>query len=177
LDPSHYSSSDQVGLDRYTVYSNSPSLVVWPISRWIEVHKLVLASGVPNAFGCKIRIPTNLKVDYWEQNLADYFDKEVVQYLKYGWPLNVTTRPSNHKVPHNHRSAVDNPGQVKKFLSKAFALDSMLGPFDRNPFSSPACFSPIGTVEKNDSSDRRLILDMSFPGGFSVNDVIPRGEY
>jgi hypothetical protein len=164
-------------MNRQVVDSNSSAAVVWPISRWIQVHKLVLASGVPNAFGCKIRIPTNLNVDYWENNLVDYCDKEVVQYLKYGWPLNVSTRPSNHMVPHNHRSAIDNPEHVKKFLNKAFALDSMLGPFKKNPFSSPACFSPIGMVEKNDSSDRRLILDMSFPGGFSVNDVIPKGEY
>ena len=37
--------------------------------------------------------------------------------------------------------------------------------------------SPLNSVPKKDSGDRRLILDLSFPEGNSINDGIPKDEY
>ena len=37
--------------------------------------------------------------------------------------------------------------------------------------------SPLNTTEKRDSSERRVIMDLSFPPGQSVNDRIPKDSY
>ena len=37
--------------------------------------------------------------------------------------------------------------------------------------------SPQNSVPKKETSDRRLILDLSFPEGNSINDGIPKDEY
>ena len=43
----------------------------------------------------------------------------------------------------------------------------MLGPFDQKPI--PLHISPFMTREKLDSDVRRIIVDLSWPGNFSVN--------
>ena len=37
--------------------------------------------------------------------------------------------------------------------------------------------SPLNTVEKRDSEERRVIVDLSWPSGHSVNDGIPSDSY
>ena len=50
------------------------------------------------------------------------------------------------------------------------------GPFTYNPFPAPIRTSPLQTVPK-DGSKRRVVLDLSFPPGTSVNDGIPKDSY
>jgi hypothetical protein len=45
-------------------------------------------------------------------------------------------------------------------------------PFKNNPFVNELKISPLNTVTKRDSPERRVILDLSFPSGKSVNDHI-----
>ena len=45
------------------------------------------------------------------------------------------------------------------------------------PFQDRGVVSPLNTVPKKDSSDRRVVLDLSFPMGESVNDAIPKDSY
>ncbi len=53
----------------------------------------------------------------------------------------------------------------------------MLGPFKINPFSSPIFISPLCTVDKTDCIEHRVITDLSYPKGNSINDQIPKGQY
>ena len=48
-----------------------------------------------------------------------------------------------------------------------------MGPFLFPPFGDPR-YSPLNSVPKKDSSERRLILDLSFPSGRSINDGISK---
>ncbi len=52
-----------------------------------------------------------------------------------------------------------------------------MGPFQESPFFGPVKISPLSTTEKKDSTDRQVILDLSFPEGRSVNSGIPIKEY
>ena len=45
------------------------------------------------------------------------------------------------------------------------------------PFSCPVAVSPLTSVPKSDPTERRIILDLSWPVGSSVNDGIPSGLY
>ena len=51
------------------------------------------------------------------------------------------------------------------------------GPFSHNPFSCPVAVSPLNSVPKSDTTERRIILDLSWPVGSSVNDGIQSGSY
>ena len=53
----------------------------------------------------------------------------------------------------------------------------MLGPFRELPFEREFCISPLNTVSKKDSDERRVILDLSFPEGKAVNENIPKDRY
>ena len=53
----------------------------------------------------------------------------------------------------------------------------MLGPFAAPPFSPWSQVSPLMTVEKKDSGDRRVIIDLSFPIGAGVNAGVPKNFF
>ena len=48
----------------------------------------------------------------------------------------------------------------------------MLGPFDANPPNAIINIFPLNTAAKKGSVDRRIIMDLSWPRGRSVNDGI-----
>ena len=54
---------------------------------------------------------------------------------------------------------------------------AVIGPFAGNPFSRPIVVSPLNSVPKANSAERRMILDLSWPSGSSINDAIPDGIY
>ena len=69
----------------------------------------------------------------------------------------------------NHASSHRNPGHVRRYLEKETHLGTMIGPFESE------LFSPWNrTKPKRASNDLRVILDVSFPQGESVNSGIPR---
>ena len=66
---------------------------------------------------------------------------------------------------------------MTSYIHEEVKQGTLLGPFDGNPFSSQAIVSPLSTREKRDYTDRRVIMDLSFPPGQSVNDKIQKGTY
>lgn len=99
----------------------------------------------------------------------------VCDYLRFGWPIGYDYHgvlPSTGF--RNHRGALDFPCAVDSYLSTELALSSVCGPFARNPFVAPIALSPLNSVPKPDSDERRFILDLSWPAGSSVNDGISK---
>ena len=118
-----------------------------------------------------------MNIIFLEQELHDYPDKRIIEFFKYGWPIGLMEKfTQNNKFP-NHRSAVMYPKEIGTYLSQEVSEGAMLGPFKLNPLSSHIFISPLCTVEKKDSSERRIITDLSFPEGNSVNDRISKGQY
>ena len=62
-------------------------------------------------------------------------------------------------------------------MSSERAHHAVIGPFSHNPFSCPVAVSPLNSVPKPDTTERRIILDLSWPVGSSVNDGIGSGLY
>ena len=52
-----------------------------------------------------------------------------------------------------------------------------MGAFKDIPFSEEFWISPLNTVDKRDSDERRVILDLNYPEGSAVNDGIPKNSY
>ena len=62
-------------------------------------------------------------------------------------------------------------------LYPVLSLVAMMGPFNMPPFSPWSQVSPLMTVEKKDSDARRVIIDLSFPAGLSVNAGVPKNFF
>ena len=72
----------------------------------------------------------------------------------------------------NHTGATYFPEQITNYLIKEASYQAVVGPFKDNP-----SLSPLNSVPKNDPSERRVIIDLSFPEGESVNFGILKDEY
>ena len=96
--------------------------------------------------------------------------------LKYGFPLGVTGDVGSDVIPKNHKGARDFPDEMEKILHKEIMSGTAIGPFDTNPLRG-AKFSPLNSVPKKEGKQRRLILDLSFPQGQSINDGIDKDLY
>ena len=89
----------------------------------------------------------------------------------------VETEFKNRITPKNHKSAVNFPDEMNKYITEELDHGSLLGPFECNSFSNPAIISPLSTCEKRGSDERRVIMDLSFPPENSVNERIPKDRY
>ena len=144
----------------------------------VHCHNNLQKGNVANAFSIKLPIFTNLNIDFLEEKLRDYEDKEVIEFLKYGYPVNSNMVLEGPILNRNHSSAVSHPDQIDKFVKKGLSSHSIIGPFKVSPFDNYVV-SPLASVEKADSMDRRIIMDLSFPKGksLSVNDSIPKDTF
>ena len=136
------------------------------------------ASGVVNRHGCRIVVNKKWNLDKFQELLQGYEDIEIIEWLKYGWPINrKDTAPEIKSIPMNHKGAQMFPRLVDEYLAMEIEQGATMGPFDIDSFKVGAATSPINSRPKKDSDKRRFILDLSFPVGNSVNDGIPKDEY
>ena len=69
----------------------------------------------------------------------------------------------------NHKGAREHPEAIENYLSSEINRCSVLGTFQRNPFvTSDIIVSPLNTVPKKDSDERRVILDLSYLKGLLI---------
>lgn len=115
----------------------------------------------------------------WQSYLRDYEDYAVCDFLEFGWPVGFDYSSSFPKTPdfRHHKGAIDFPDAVDSYLLSETVRNAVTGPFSHNPFSCPVAVSPLNSVPKSDTTERRIILDLSWPVGSSVNDGIQSGSY
>ena len=146
----------------------------------LALSQQVIASGLPNRFGVQVPLCTNWKLDKFQELLEGYEDMEIIEWLKYGWPIGRSYgAPDPESTFKNHKGALDHPQFVNKYIHRELGYGALLGPFKNSPFSTRWAISPISTRPKRQNpDDRRTIVDLSFPSwGVSVNSEIPPGEY
>ena len=150
------------------------------LSFFIKAHNAVHASKLPNFIGCQIPVPSNIDCEFLANNLSGYKDKQIVQLLKYGCPISFSGDGSFNRKCKNHKGALEFPDQIDKFLTKELEAGAVLGPFQSSPFDQKLVISPLNTVPKKNSSERRVIVDLSFPKfdtSQSVNGGISKNFY
>ena len=76
----------------------------------------------------------------------------------------------------NHKSAVEYPEQVKAYIDEEVQWGVLVGPFDTNPIAD-LHISPLMSRPKPSVDTRRVIVDLSWPKGTSVNDGVDKHEY
>ena len=110
--------------------------------------------------------------------MANYQDSQVVQFIKYGFLLGHDGKTGTTTIPKNHTGGRFYPEEMQRILHKEVSLDVSIGPFKTSPFRRTETFlSPLNSIPKKESGERRLILDLSFPEGNSINDGIDKDWY
>ena len=141
----------------------------------ITAHLLIRNSCRPNYLGCRIPVVSNLKYHIWSQYLEHYWDKQLPDLLKFGFPLDFDRTSLLHSTEENHKSALVNASHVDKYISEELQHGAILGPFDTKPINLHT--SPLMVRDKQDSDSKRTIMDLSWPEGHSVNYGVSKDVY
>ena len=138
----------------------------------------VVQLGYPNKLGCRIPLVTNWRLNEMELMLLDYHDKDVIEWLRFGFTISredTAVDPTPNNI--NHLRATLFPAVIDEYVEKEVRLGVAIGPFTVPPFLHRIGISPLSTRPKKDSDKRRIILDLSFPEGSSVNNGINKDYY
>jgi len=130
---------------------------------FVALHELVCASGQPNYVPCRLPVPSPLNVSCWGEYLRNYNDAQICDFLEYGWPVGYDC--SSYGFPcsqlRKHQGALLFPDAIDSYLLAERRRQAVIGPYSFNPFSCPVALSPLNSVPKQDSSERRIIVDLS----------------
>ena len=124
------------------------------------------------------RVVTPLKVVVWEKRLQNHSDRDFVRFIcdgiREGFRVGYNGRVGSCvSAVGNLRSVVDHPEVVGQYIHAEREVGRLIGPFDRSAFPWVQT-SPFGVIPKSEPGKWRLIVDLSAPLGFSVNDGIER---
>ena len=144
---------------------------------FVDSHLRVRSTGLPNYLGLRISVPSALHVPHWRECRRDYPDRIIGDYSQFGWPVGFVRDSLPVFDIRTHRGALNFPDMVCDYLAKELRLGRVAGPFHQLPFPDGYVLSPLNTVAKRDSDERRVILDLSWPCGSSVNDGIPSDSF
>ena len=123
------------------------------------------------------RVQTPLKIVEWERSLRQHPDRDLCKYLLRGLTegFKIGFRYgscSSRGARSNMKSATENPRVIDDYLSREVEAGRVIGPLGHQ--SMPAVhINRFGVIPKNHQPGKwRLIVDLSHPSGFSVNDGI-----
>ena len=144
--------------------------------QWEDIYDAVVGVGRYNYCGARVPVPSGLCVDAWRRYLQSYPDVGMVDFLEFGWPVNFDRSSPLRSTMVNHTSALQYPADLDFYISTELGHGALLGPFDGPPFL-PTHVSPLMTRPKKGSEHRRIIMDLSWPHGESVNDGVSTNLY
>ena len=144
----------------------------WP--KEADIYRRVISVNRPNYRGARVPVKHQLNIVKWEEHRHLLPDTTLMDILNYGFPTGYTGAEPPSANLQNHSSATRNPSHVEGYIETEMAHDALLGPFPEAPFDEWFRTNPVMTRPKKDSTDLRVILDLSFPDGTSVNHTIPQ---
>ena len=101
------------------------------------------------------------------------FSKYIFESLTWGFRIGFDRRYTLRGNHQNHPSANPCPLAVTTRITSEVQRGCLIGPLPGN-LASLVHVSPIGLVPKPHSTNFRMIVDLSSPHGFSVNEGIQR---
>ena len=119
---------------------------------------------------------SSLHLANWMQFILAHPDQMYASYVHTGLACGFRIGFDRHSVTlhspvRNHPSARENRDQVRGYIEAERNAGRLVGPLQQ-PGLALLHTSPIGLVPKSEPNQWRMIVDLSFPGGHSVNDGI-----
>ena len=124
----------------------------------------------------RIQVQTQLKVQSWKEYLDCYWDKQLIDLIAFGFPLDFDRKVVLNSIEVNHNSALKFPEHVSKYIDEKKSNLELYWDLLNNCLFI-AMYPPFLTREKPKSEIRRVILDLSFPVGKSANLGVPKDKY
>ena len=145
----------------------------------VSCHKEVKATGVHNFQKAKIQLPSKINFQLLEDMSQDYWDYQLPYFLKFGFPLDFPHEKSSclNSTEDSHASAKNFPSHVQTYLDTEIEHKAIFGPYKDPPYGKSTHVSPFMSREKPDSDNRRIIIDLSWPLGASVNSFTTSNVY
>ena len=143
--------------------------------RLAQVYDAVSKSKRPNYRGCRIQLDSQLNLPEWVKDERVISDKSLVDMLSFGFPVGFEGSTVPSAGCDNHGSAIRFPADISRFFEKELSFGAIVGPFIKPPFYPWNRVNPLMSRPKRDSEQSRVILDLSYPEGQSVNAGIPSG--
>ena len=141
-----------------------------------DIHRRVKVSGTHNYMKTQVQIQSQLKPDIWQKYLTNYWDSQLVLLLRYGFPLDFDYNSPLNSVENNHSSVNQYCQDVQAYLDEEKEFGAILGPFQQAPIDN-LHVSPFLTRDKPGGTDRRVIVDLSFPHSCLVNAGVQSVTY
>ena len=113
----------------------------------------------------------------WAQCLQAHPDQSLARYLlkgmTVGFRIGYDWSRERKSACSNLPSASAHPEVVQQSLDQEVASGRLLGPFQPDELCPPVHVSRFGVIEKKHQQGKfRIIVDLSFPEGKSINDGI-----
>ena len=136
--------------------------------------------GCHTTDGTLLTAPIKLNASVFATELADHPDQafvhRIVSTCRSGVDIGYEG-PDQTIISDNWPSADKHCQAVQSSIAKDLSYGRKLGPFLHNPFDTMV-ISPLGAFEKKRAIGKyRIVHDLSWPPGSSVNDFIPADKY
>ena len=142
----------------------------------ITAHNIVANSGKPNFQQARIKVDTQLHLHEWQKQLQGYWDTQLIDLLMFGFPLDFNRASPLRWEGENHKSAIEYHADIEAYLAEEKSFNAIVGPFKDHPCPN-GHISPFMSREKPEANTRRVIIDLSWPLGQSVNSGIDKTSY
>ena len=118
----------------------------------------------------KVVTPINVdRLAWWLNGYDEKLKNFLITGFKEGFRTGFSGTPTS-KIFKNHSSAIKNPAVVDNYIQKEKQAGRIFGPLEQLPTEFHC--APLGLVPKKQENDFRVIHDLSYPPGLSVNDGI-----
>ena len=122
-------------------------------------------------------VDTPFRVSAWEKALQGHPNKKWLEHLlnglRFGVRVGFNYAKPFRSVGINCRSAMEKQEVVDAYLKKELKMKHVAGPW-RNKAFIGCMTTRFGVIPKSTPGKWRLIVDLSYPEGYSVNDGIPK---
>ena len=109
----------------------------------LQAHQIIRHTGVPNFLNARIPVATQLNPDSWAKHLTTYWDQQLVDLIRFGFPLDFDRNSTLLSSCQNHASATEHVHHVDAYIAEELKYGAMYGAFYQLPF--PVHVSPLMT--------------------------------
>ena len=116
-----------------------------------RIYSLVRNFEKPNYRGARIPI-SKFPMSVWAEKLANYDDRQLIEFLQFGWPVGYEGDGIPCLNLRNHPSSTNYQLHIENYLSKELSMGALKGPFPVSPFEWLR-LNPLMTRPKKDSGE------------------------
>ena len=92
----------------------------------IELHRTVKQSGKFDYLGLRIPLESQLKVNEWKKHLQNYWDTQLIDLIKNGFPLDFNRDSPLKWDDKNRTSALQNPEHVDTYVREEIGFKAII---------------------------------------------------